>query len=346
MLFFNTGSYEEYERSLLKVLKQLRKIEGENSPNLVAQRQFQQMMQMMLMVVACMRMALIHPVIPGGGRDLTVFFSPSRATRKTVLKRQEKKNQCVCCRRRVKLSTRKKRTNDEAHEDFLDENESDDGDHLFCNEEVEDLLAKENTKGNRKGKGDILPIPQSICSIGKNGLRHFACATCLRYLQLSNKSCPQCSRLLSRCDGGIGELQSQISGSSNVPADLDDPAKLQPSQHIYCRDVFGGFRSTTKLETILSDFEHKLPPKDKVLIVSNFKASLDLLEAMFEERYQIPMLRFDGDIKEEERKAVLETLKRDDSYRVLLMTVDTGGVGLNLTSANHIWFVDRFCKFL
>jgi len=71
MLFFDTGRYEEYEESFLKVLKQFRKIEGENSPNLVAQRQFQQMMQMMLMVAACMRGALIHPIIPGGGHDLT-----------------------------------------------------------------------------------------------------------------------------------------------------------------------------------------------------------------------------------------------------------------------------------
>jgi len=263
-----------------------------------------------------------------------------------VLKHQEKKNQCVCCRRRVKLTTRKKRTSDEADEDFLDENESDDADHLFCDEEVEDLLAKKNTKGNPKGKGEILPIPQAICSIGKNGLRHFACATCLQSLHVRNESCPRCSRLLSRCDGGVGELQSQISGSSNVPADLDNAAKLHLSQHIYCRDVFGGFRSTTKLETILSDFEHKLPPKDKVLIVSFFKSSLDLLEAMFQERYQIPVLRFDGDIKKEERKAVLETFKCDESYRVLLMTVQTGGVGLNLISANHVWVVDRFCKFL
>ena len=96
---------------------------------------------------------------------------------------------------------------------------------------------------------------------------------------------------------------------------------------------------------MLSVFEEKLPYDEKVLIVSFFKGSFDLLEAIFQERHpDVGVARYDGDVKAEEREDELHQFKTDPSCRVLLMTIQTGGTGLNLVCANHVWFLDRFCK--
>ena len=89
--------YEEYEEKFLAVLKQLQKLQVDNNASPLARKMMNDCLKMMLAVAACMRCALIHPVIPGGGRDATVFFSPSRSQMASVKKQQQKKDRCVCC---------------------------------------------------------------------------------------------------------------------------------------------------------------------------------------------------------------------------------------------------------
>jgi hypothetical protein len=80
-------------------------------------------------------------------------------------------------------------------------------------------------------------------------------------------------------------------------------------------------------------------------LASFSKGALDLLEAMLY-AHNVKAVRFDGDVPTDERTKVLHDFKNDASYRVLLMTVQTGGTGLNIKEANHIFFVERYCKFV
>ena len=59
---------------------------------------------------------------------------------------------------------------------------------------------------------------------------------------------------------------------------------------------------------------------------------------------EVETARFDGDIGNEDREEELRRFKNRPECRILLMTVQTGGTGLNLVCANHVWFVDRFWK--
>jgi SNF2 family DNA or RNA helicase len=95
------------------------------------------------------------------------------------------------------------------------------------------------------------------------------------------------------------------------------------------------------LTSILSDLA-KIPAEDKVLILSFFKGALDLLEAMLHD-LKIGYCRYDGEISHEARQVELDRFKSTPSCRVLLMTVQTGGKGLNICEANHVIFVDRWC---
>lgn len=124
-----------------------------------------------------------------------------------------------------------------------------------------------------------------------------------------------------------GKLNKDSASGSEEAMDIDIPRKL------YCQHIFGGFRASAKLESIIEDY-HQLPDGDKVLVCSFFKGSLDLLEAIFHE-LKVETARFDGDVCSEERQMELDRFKENERCRVLLVTVQTGGTGLNLVNANQ-----------
>ena len=75
---------------------------------------------------------------------------------------------------------------------------------------------------------------------------------------------------------------------------------------------------------------------------SFFKGGLDPIEGALVEDLHIGCARFDGDVDSDMRKEELDRFKKDPLCCVLLMSVSTGGTGLNVTEANHILFLDRW----
>ena len=71
------------------------------------------------------------------------------------------------------------------------------------------------------------------------------------------------------------------------------------------------------------------------------QAPLDLLEGALHEQ-GIGTARFDGDVAAEQRTKVLDNFKVDQDLKVLLMSVSSGGTGLNIVCANHVLFLDRW----
>lgn len=77
---------------------------------------------------------------------------------------------------------------------------------------------------------------------------------------------------------------------------------------------------------------------NQVIIFSYFKSVLDIIEAMMTTD-GVMTCRFDGDLKDD-RARELEDFKKDPKKMVLLCTIGSGGVGLNIVEANHVFFVD------
>lgn len=354
--------YDEYEKKIFDTLKQVHKWSGgENKWKL------KEALDMMLACASCMQLALLHPILPKGGRQLSVLYSPTLCKNNSVKKKLENELKCVCCERWVKLKCNKKCQKSSAALD-LDNLEEDYGDEMDDVDDLENMdnqgsrqgrhdsdcsisdrdifvfsedEAKARYSNNRKGTGDIVPIGEHLCQIATEGIRHFACESCLQKLVLSGEKCPMCADLFQRVGFNPNSIDDGDDDDDELSAD-SEISNIGPG-HIYCRKVFGGFKASVKLETIVSNFKTKVPSTDKVLIVSFFKGSLDLLEAMFHE-HKIEVARFDGDIKVTERQQVLDRFKTKTSCRVLLMTAHTGGTGLNITEANHVWFTERYCK--
>lgn len=83
-------------------------------------------------------------------------------------------------------------------------------------------------------------------------------------------------------------------------------------------------------------------PTEKTIIFSFFKGCLDLFEGILTYDMGINCARFDGDVSSKIRQADLDRFRTDPSCRVLLMTVNSGGTGLNITEANNICFLERY----
>jgi hypothetical protein len=134
---------------------------------------------------------------------------------------------------------------------------------------------------------------------------------------------------------------------SALPALSALPAAV-PTEPLICKDVadanglsYGGFRPSSKLVE-LRGLLVAVPPGDKVLVFSFFKGFLDLAEGMLEAELDIRCARFDGDIGPDEKTAQLARFKAEPDVRVLLATIHSGGVGLNIIEANHVFFCDRW----
>ncbi len=99
----------------------------------------------------------------------------------------------------------------------------------------------------------------------------------------------------------------------------------------------GSAVSSVKIETILDYLERITVSGHKVLLFSQWTTALDIIEPLIASRICTP-LRIDGSTTN--RASVLNRFKSESEFPVLLLSLKAGGVGLNLTEADHVLFLD------
>jgi len=92
-----------------------------------------------------------------------------------------------------------------------------------------------------------------------------------------------------------------------------------------------------KREVIMENILDAIANGHKVLVFANFLDVLDCL-AQDMEKEGIDYLLMTGATRD--RKSMVEKFQNDDTYKVFLMTLKTGGIGLNLTAADYIFIFD------
>ncbi|KAI0049269.1 hypothetical protein FA95DRAFT_1489629 [Auriscalpium vulgare] len=102
------------------------------------------------------------------------------------------------------------------------------------------------------------------------------------------------------------------------------------------------FVSSTKLDA-LADNLRRLQDQDpcfRAVVFSQFTSFLNLIQAMLE-REHLPWYRYDGSMDVRRRnEAVTEFKAPSRKPKVLIISLKAGGVGLNLTTANHVFMMD------
>lgn len=95
----------------------------------------------------------------------------------------------------------------------------------------------------------------------------------------------------------------------------------------------------TKLTEICEPIYEK---RERVLIFTQFKEMVEPLSAFLEILFQRPGLVLHGGTPVAKRRALVEEFNGDDYVPFMVLSLKAGGVGLNLTSANHVIHFDRW----
>ena len=120
------------------------------------------------------------------------------------------------------------------------------------------------------------------------------------------------------------------SGDPEVDGDLD----LQPLDESLVTSS-GKF---LLLDTLLP---HLLKLKHKILIFSQFKTTLDILESYCSDLRGWPVCRIDGSISQDERYEQITSFNSPSSdYKVFLLSTRAGGQGINLAAADTVILFD------
>ncbi len=92
-----------------------------------------------------------------------------------------------------------------------------------------------------------------------------------------------------------------------------------------------------KREILISQISDVIANQHKVLVFANYLNALDCIAEDLENS-GIDYLLMTGATKD--RKSLVDKFQNDESYKVFLMTLRTGGIGLNLTAADYIFIFD------
>ncbi|OTB05739.1 hypothetical protein M426DRAFT_259935 [Hypoxylon sp. CI-4A] len=162
-------------------------------------------------------------------------------------------------------------------------------------------------------------------SLGQDQLKA-RCGRCSDSVTLLSNvlSCPECGRPLSPSSPLPGTIDIDTTANETVEA-ID----LHPTAQ-------NGF--STKLQAVVQNIKIS-GVEAKSIVFSYWTSTLDILSRLLE-REKITYRRIDGRVSYSERSLHLRAFKEDPQVLVLLMSIQTGAVGLNLAVANRVHIVE------
>ena len=160
---------------------------------------------------------------------------------------------------------------------------------------------------------------------------HIFCRACLdQVLQMSRPGgkCPVCQSVFNKRQVIEVSLTEDRKNASMFLENMKDIVVECSSSKV---------NSTLKeVLRVARDF-----PGDKIVIVSQFTSFLSMLQPLLRKR-KISFVRLDGSMNHMKRTESIKSFqsRNNNSPNVLLLSLKAGGVGLNLTAANHLMLLD------
>ena len=97
-----------------------------------------------------------------------------------------------------------------------------------------------------------------------------------------------------------------------------------------------------KLARLEEMLEEALSAGDKVLIFSQFAEMGGMLQSYLQERLGVEALYLSGSTERRKREEMVQRFQSADGPPLFILSLKAGGVGLNLTAANHVFHFDRW----
>ncbi|KHJ32032.1 putative iswi chromatin-remodeling complex atpase isw2 [Erysiphe necator] len=134
----------------------------------------------------------------------------------------------------------------------------------------------------------------------------------------------------------LGNPVMQLRLTCNSPHNFYNLRALNPDQKID-ESIVTSSGKMLLLDRLLPELFKR---GSKVLIFSQFKTQLDILEDYANDLRNWNVCRIDGSVNQEERRQQIKKFNEDTSYRIFLLSTRAGGQGINLASADTVILFD------
>ena len=111
-----------------------------------------------------------------------------------------------------------------------------------------------------------------------------------------------------------------------------------PAQYLKSNDP--QVSESGKLELLMEILENILDVDEKVIIFTQYVQMGEILQELILKRFNNEVLFLHGSLSVKAREKLLDDFQNDSHYPVLIATLKTGGVGLNLTAARNVIHYD------
>ncbi|EXM19799.1 hypothetical protein FOTG_12242 [Fusarium oxysporum f. sp. vasinfectum 25433] len=150
-------------------------------------------------------------------------------------------------------------------------------------------------------------------------------------------SCPMCGRLQFEMNDEASSLAPSPSPTPSM-MDLDTPDP--PTRDISTQSSYYKKQQSSKMSAVINNIKSScLDPSSKSVVFSSWRDTLDILATMLGAE-GIAFVQVDGRNPLVGRTELLSKFCHDSVIRVLLISINTGAVGLTLTQANMVHIVE------
>ncbi|KAL4512333.1 hypothetical protein ABPG72_005335 [Tetrahymena utriculariae] len=112
-----------------------------------------------------------------------------------------------------------------------------------------------------------------------------------------------------------------------------------PRNNRFTFDPSQKYIRSSKINAVMNYIQSLQKTDDKCLVFTQFLGMMDLFEIDFQKN-KILYLRLDGSVNQKQRAEIIKRFNEDNQYKVFMISLKAGGVGLNLVKANHVLMVD------
>ncbi|OBA27152.1 hypothetical protein HANVADRAFT_52460 [Hanseniaspora valbyensis NRRL Y-1626] len=150
-------------------------------------------------------------------------------------------------------------------------------------------------------------------------------------LQYMRKLCNHPSLILTPSHPQYNKISQQLAAERSTIKDIKHAPKLQALRNLLMECGIG----------VKND--NNIISQHRVLVFCQLKDMLDLIEKelFVKNMPDVTFMRLDGSIDSKDRQKVVRSFNEDPSIDVLLLTTKVGGLGLNLTGADTVIFVEH-----
>jgi len=95
-----------------------------------------------------------------------------------------------------------------------------------------------------------------------------------------------------------------------------------------------------KAQLLMTLLDNIILQDEKVLIFTQYTQMADMLVELIQKELLVSPLLLKGNMSKKKREAVVNSFQNDNQYKIFILSLKAGGVGLNLTAANHVIHYD------